>query len=122
MGWYYEHNQTKAQLIAMLTARGPAVRSHVAPTGRPHLWTVERLSDGRLIVVCYLLDRQPAPTGWGYKPVSEDMGPLEIDCPLDLLELADPAGFGPYSEKWRERVRAQHPAITVERIQLELGR
>ena len=43
---------------------------------------------------------------WGYKDVSESMGPCEVSCPLSFLELVpDPGGYG---TAWRQRVREYH--------------
>lgn len=45
--------------------------------------------------------------GWGYKGLSEDEGPYEVNCPLSLLNKASPVTEG-YAVEWREKVRAYH--------------
>lgn len=46
---------------------------------------------------------------WGYKSMSEDMGPFYHNCPVSYIELAEemplPEGMGKYSIKWRAEVR-----------------
>lgn len=42
---------------------------------------------------------------WGYKDISEEMGPVEDDCPLSLLDLCSEP-LNEWSAQWRERVRA----------------
>lgn len=54
-----------------------------------------------------LMARGGHPADWGYKPVSEDMGPCEVSCPLKYLEMAPlNEHHGEYAGPWRERVRA----------------
>lgn len=46
---------------------------------------------------------------WGYKDLSESMGPCEVNCPLAMLDLVpDPGWRWEDSEPWRDRVRAYH--------------
>lgn len=63
-------------------------------------------TDGRMIVL-FLLRKSG---NWGYKVISEDMGPCELNCPLRLLDTVPPlegaAGF--YANPWRAKVRAFH--------------
>jgi hypothetical protein len=47
--------------------------------------------------------------GWGWKDLSEDMGPVETNCPITYLDEASPVTEG-YAFEWRERVRAYHAA------------
>ena len=59
----------------------------------------------RFIVLYYL--RRAGKEDWGYKDVSEDMGPCEANCPPSYLEMAPLAEHhGEHAESWRERVKA----------------
>ena len=59
----------------------------------------------RFIVLYYL--RRGGKEDWGYKDVSEDMGPCEANCPPSYLEMAPLAEHhGEHAESWRERVKA----------------
>ena len=53
----------------------------------------------------YLLQRGTKEyPGWGYKGMSEDMGPCYYDCPLSYLDEADEPSSG-LAREWREKVR-----------------
>ena len=41
---------------------------------------------------------------WGYKPVSEDMGPCDTACPIKYLDEADEPS-NDYAREWRAKVR-----------------
>ena len=80
-----------------------------------HFWLgLRNRTTGEKMVVLYLI--RPSVKGYGcaYKDVSESMGPCEVDCPLDLLEMTEPglAGVehdeGRWSREWRTKVRAYH--------------
>lgn len=80
-----------------------------------NLWMVfERVSKAaptdveRFIVVALIRcwKAQGGGMDWGYKDVSEEMGPCELSCPLSFLDMVkDPGG---YATAWREKVRAAH--------------
>jgi len=44
--------------------------------------------------------------GWGYKDLSECMGPCEVTCPLSFLAMVPPS-----NPEWRESVRAYHRRV-----------
>ena len=44
---------------------------------------------------------------FGYKDMSESMGPCEDHCPERILDLLTPAD-SEYANEWRERCRAYH--------------
>lgn len=44
---------------------------------------------------------------WGYKDMDESMGPVEVDCPLRLIDKAGPPP-NDWARDWREKVRAYH--------------
>lgn len=89
-----------------------------------NLWMVfERVSKAaptdveRFIVValirCWKV--QGGGMDWGYKDVSEEMGPCEVSCPLSFLDMVkDPGG---YATAWREKVRAAH-AVKTQKLTL----
>ena len=57
-----------------------------------HWWTVVRCkySGGRpdvAVVILFKLDTLPG-GDWGYKDISEEMGPYDYDCPVKLLDIA----------------------------------
>ena len=61
--------------------------------------------------ICLDLIAKERNGGWGYKGLSEDMGPYEVNCPLSLLNKATPTSEAEpfsYARGWREKVRAYH--------------
>lgn len=54
-------------------------------------------------VVCLLSFTR---TEFGYKDMSEDMGPVESDCPKAILDLLTPTD-SKYAQEWRERCRSR---------------
>lgn len=121
MGWSYNCNPSfdKKALIAELTAPNALspgytmLRSMIV--GNNH-WYTYSSPDGSIAIGLNLMAGGGRIMGWGYKGISEDMGPCEKNCPLSLLNACtEPRG---YAIEWRERVRAYHaakktkPAIT----------
>ena len=51
-------------------------------------------------------------SAWGYKGLSESMGPFEAAAPLKLLALLSPLdpAADRYAQAWRDKVRAVHEA------------
>lgn len=113
MGWYYgpERNAREVRDMAIreITEGGSKVLDH-AMTGVGHrLWMAIESKTGERFVMLYLIngDRD----GWGYKPISEDMGPAEVDCPLRILDAtgeAAEADASGYAHEWRVKVREYH--------------
>ena len=47
--------------------------------------------------------------GWGYKGMSEDAGPYQVNCPLSLLNKTSPITEADgYAFGWRQKVREYH--------------
>ena len=80
------------------------------------LWTVWEVTEittlnARRFIGCDLLSKHDG--CWGYRDMSEKMGPYYYSCPLgylDLVPVADPT--------WRKRVRAWH---TIQNHQVTVG-
>lgn len=114
MGYTFTKGASKADIIKdILTGGGkpqdffPLAHKLV---GR-YLWVVwEHNSvdrNARFIGLCLLESEKGF--GWGYKPMEESMGPYEVSCPLQFLEIT-PLPDSPYASDWREKVRAYHAA------------
>lgn len=73
-----------------------------------HVWQLVQMPSGRKFI-CLDLIAKDRNGGWGYKGMSEDMGPCYYDCPLSLLNKADPVDAG-YAVEWRSKVRTYHAA------------
>ncbi len=113
MGTYYTNGALGDDIIRECLAERKTLAHRIVGA---NLWTVKEytMADGTIgrIIVLYLLKGHR--DGWGYKPVSEDMGPYETNCPLALLTIAVPPPDG-YAVEWRERVHAAHEANSAKR-------
>lgn len=133
MGWLFTRGQTLKELIVRQTRGwentlddGTPVRNaclrHCYRGGRFSgvFWTVWertfcRKEDGRQVrpaerwIGCDLLRFQNG-YGWGYKDMTESMGPYCYSCPLGYLELVSPA-----NEQWRAGVREYHARLAQRR-------
>lgn len=70
---------------------------------------VEQVSTGRRFITLDMIakDRNG---GWGYKGMSEDCGPSQVNCPLSLLDMCTEARQDGYGAGWRQKVREYHAA------------
>lgn len=67
-------------------------------------------TDVERFIVLFKISRWGA-GDWAYKPISEDMGPLEHSCPVSFLEAAQhphPNGYPEGWHDWRAAVREYH--------------
>lgn len=81
-----------------------------------HMWVVveNRETGERLIQLTTILGRPHSYDGLVRRDENEQMGPCEYDCPLELLDIAQPMECLPsnFSEAWREKVRAYHKRLS----------
>jgi hypothetical protein len=119
MGWTYMkslggHAGPKRYLDAQLSFEQPSGRNdvlrsalvrmrvyyaaveHVANDGSRHVWAA----------ICLVNYNRRARDGYvlGYKDMSEDMGPYEAECPVEILHLLAPTESKNANE-WREKCR-----------------
>ena len=72
-----------------------------------NLWLlVHNVEENRKFILLNILKKETG-GGWYYKPISEDGGPNDVNCPLSLLKQADPPKTD-YATEWRKRVVAYH--------------
>ena len=112
MGWLFTQHQTRRELILRRTRDqehdGVTYQCLRHTAVGNVLWTVWEVTgprdEVRRYIGCDLMacDRG---YGWGYKDLSESMGPCYYSCPLTYLDLVPPA-----NPEWREQVRAWHAA------------
>jgi hypothetical protein len=112
-----------------LTRNGLNTIKGDALTKRAHnYWAAVTGKDGKTFIFLALINGSPRGGGYGYKDMDEFSGPVEDDCPLKILDLADPlppcsrpAECSTKKESWekcsncwasefRTRVRAHHAA------------
>ena len=122
MGWTFGYESDRKRFIEHITSK-----SHFSDGYTPleyrvvgnHVWQlVLKNSTGDKFITLALIAKQRN-GGWGYKGLSEDMGPYYYDCPLSLLKKAT-APLNKYAADWRDKVREYH-AEKVQRRQLKPG-
>lgn len=75
-----------------------------------HLWIAVKYKDSpRSFIALYLISKHGSQ--WGYKDMSEDMGPCYYDCPLSLLDKTTGDPNSQYGSSWRQEVRTYHANI-----------
>jgi len=103
MGTYYTQGADKAAIIAECVLSCRAERHTVHGN---HLWAIgqgEHNGKPHRYVILFLLSNQPG-FGWGYKPISEDMGPAYYDCPLAYVKAVEEFEPLAYAAEWREKI------------------
>lgn len=115
MGWLFSQGQTRSGLIHHLTQSEESdthKRVCLKYSARGNvLWGVWEVTDKQTgnihkFISCDLMQKERN-YGWGYKDMSESMGPCYYTCPLRYLKevpLPDSEFAGP----WREKVKAYH--------------
>lgn len=135
MGWLTGWS-SKGELVEHITrewreplkAGGDTVTTCLARCWRGNpgngvLWTVfeSAFPDGRpseRFIVAFLMKCWDRGGDWGFKDVTESMGPYEVNCPLGYLDMV-PEAPNEWGRQWRERVRAYHAR---QSRRLEVGR
>lgn len=114
MGWLFQCGASRADIIHCCTQ--PEDNDHARWTTLAYctkgnvLWTVyevfnKQSSETKRFIGCILIAR--ASEGWGYKNMSESMGPCYYSCPLSYLDMAPEA-----DSDWRQRVREHHARMS----------
>lgn len=123
MGWLYGCDDRKS-LVEHLTkdatwSNGTKFRTLAKFFSGSDLWAVQETEtpDGTVdrFIILYMLrnsgfgyNRQ-----WGYKDVSESMGPCAKTCPVKFLDMVpDPGG---YATEWRKEVREYWASRRLDR-------
>lgn len=121
MGWLYMysldgHKTPKAYLDNQLTYSNERVTSKVLDSasklGAYYAAVEHAFPDGRrdvFAVICLVNYRKSGykdGTIFGYKDMSENMGPYEVECPLRILDLLTPTD-NENANQWRQACRAR---------------
>lgn len=113
MGWTYAEKESATSVWQFFQSEfeGPHTRIlDCAVVGlRTAYLAIESIARGEdqrkvFAVVCLLDYRSSDRFGFGYKDMSEEMGPVEDHCPERILDLLSPTGYE-YALNWRERCR-----------------
>lgn len=102
MGWLFCANSRK-QLVDDLRSENHVIASKLIGN---NLWLVYDCPNGKREIVLFMLAK--AGGSYGYKNIGETMHPFSYNCPLELLEVAQPAPENSHSIEWRQKVREFH--------------
>lgn len=124
MGWSFEvQERSRKDFVDSIRSQAHFGPGYTYLDGRAvgnHIWGLVRdESAGRKFITLDLIAKERN-GGWGYKGMSEDMGPYHYDCPLSLIERAtDPTNDS--AREWRQKVIAYH-AARAKAGKAEVGR
>ena len=132
MGWTYRNRKLRHQtpveyMIDQLTCETEATSTTViaATAVGGTIYAAIRQQDrltGRSFVLCgVILFKNSAKDGFGYKIMSERMGPYEVDCPGRIMRLLSPISDieePSCAAEWRGRVAAGKAAKAANVSQL----
>lgn len=80
------------------------VLAHKSTCYGRHWWVALKSKEtGKSFIVLHLLARGSYGE-WGYKDIDEQMGPVDVDCPVSLLDMTTEPTEG-CAVAWRARVR-----------------
>jgi hypothetical protein len=108
MGWSYGW-KSKEELIRHLLAPegynpGTQILASRLPNGGRELWILFQRPNGEKVIAVELLERIGAE--WGYKSMSESMGPYYYQVPLEWLGQVPAVNL-----EWRRQVYAAREAL-----------
>lgn len=122
MGWTFGYETDRKRFIESITSKSHFSGGYTPLEHRVvgnHVWQlVLKNSTGDKFISLALIAKERN-GGWGYKGLSEDMGPCYYDCPLSLIDKAT-APVNQYAADWRNEVRKHH-AEKAQRKQLQPG-
>jgi len=101
--------------------------ARVANTVYMALKITEKTTDNSYVLAAIILISNTRRHGFGYKDMSECMGPYECDCPDRIMRLLSPIEDIPspsYAAEWRARVAARktaNAALRTKRASLRPG-
>lgn len=111
MGWSFEtYDRGREAFLADITSKSHFGEAYTPIKSRVignNVWQAVRHEPTGNIFICLDLIAKDRKGGWGYKGMSEDMGPYQVNCPQSLLALCTE----PLSESakvWRAKVREYH--------------
>jgi hypothetical protein len=104
MGWSYGWNSRQElvdHILRNTKINGYEIIQHFSTCFGKHLWVAVKLNAESFIVL-YLLKKDKV--DWGYKGISEEMGPIYLDCPAELLDKTVGIIGSAYSDEWRNKI------------------
>ena len=100
-GWYSRQELTDYLVKTTQESKDIKLIQYKATCFGKHLWLAVK-NDMDSYIILYLLSNEGG--DWGYKGISEDMGPSYFDCPSELLDLTTGIVGSKYSDDWRNKM------------------
>jgi hypothetical protein len=122
MGWtYLEAERGKKSIDILRDEMSSTQFLAVEQIGSTIYAAIKLASEpGRVLGLVALIHRRGGRCNFGYKLVSEDMGPCESEAPASILnKLTNPAP-NEWARQWRERCRA-HNGGKAARVEARLA-
>ena len=88
-------------LVAMYNNDNFTIIDRKATNFGRHLWMLIQPKEGPSFVCLFKLSNYKG--DWGYKEIDESMGPAQWDCPVSLIQQADPPTTQ-YAIEWRAQI------------------
>lgn len=104
---FYSRMDVVDTLVNQYTNDGFRIIDRKATNWGRHLWMLIQPKEGPSFICLFKLSSYEG--DWGYKDIDESMGPCACECPVSLLDQADPP-TNQYAAEWRARVRWLHSA------------
>jgi len=136
MGWLYRHDPIDDP-VAHLTEKfnheserhiGQVLdAARVGSTVYMAIRSIEKATGTSFVFAAVILISNTQKNGFGYKDMTETMGPCECACPERIMRLLSPVEDIPnpsYAAEWRARVAAHHAAareVRAKKARLQPG-
>tara|TARA_R100000805_G_C3620591_1_gene124307 strand:- start:408 stop:833 length:426 start_codon:yes stop_codon:yes gene_type:complete len=98
---YYSRQDVVNDLVKQYSGERFSIIDRKATNFGRHLWMVIQPKEGPSFVCLFKLSSYGG--DWGYKAIDESMGPVYWDCPVSLIQQADPPTTE-YATNWRNEV------------------
>lgn len=98
---YYSRQDVVNDLVRQYSGENFSIIDRKATNFGRHLWMLIKPKQGPSFVCLFKLSSYGG--DWGYKPIDESMGPAYWDCPVSLIQQADPPTTE-YATNWRNEV------------------
>lgn len=110
MGWdtssdWRGPKDVQAAILSDFKRAGDTVLDKASTSSGRHFWVAVATPQGEKYIALALIEKQGrrGDQEWGFKLMSEESGPVEVDVPPRMLDLFPPPTQG--AARWREKAR-----------------
>ena len=113
MGWtFFTETMTKAEFLTRIRQDLRPYRILQEKVTAEAVYFLVKTADKPSFIAVFLTEKHDGE--WGYKDMTEHSYPYFYDCPLSMIDAADPPE-GDSAKEWRETVRAR-AALKAEKL------